>query len=253
MYIDIEKAKEEFINYANKYDLTDPMIKLKLSHSLRVMEVSNELAKMMNLNEEDTEIATIIGLLHDIARFEQQTNYHTFRDSDSIDHGDLAFEILNKDIRKYVDNDKYDSLIKTAIKNHNKFEIEQDLNERELFFCKLIRDADKLDILYEATYEFWQNNRDEVNNSELNEHVYNSFKNHELVKRIKGENYDNINNVITVLAFIFDINFKESFEIIYNKNYINKIIDSFNYKDQDVQETIRTTANEYIKNKVGIN
>lgn len=253
MYINIEKAKEEFINYAKTFDLEDPMIKLKLSHSLRVMEVSNTLAKMMNLNEEDTEIATVIGLLHDIARFEQQTKFHTFKDTESIDHGDFAVEILNKDIRKYVENDKYDSIIKTAIKNHNKFEIETGLDERELFFCKLIRDADKLDIIYEAAFEFWKENVNEVNTSELNENVFNSFKNHELVKRIKGQNYDNFNNVITVIAFIFDINYKESFEIIYTQDYINKILDRFNYKDTSIQETIKNIANEYVKNKVGIN
>ena len=253
MYIDVENAKKEFINYAKNYDLNNPMIKLKLDHPLRVMEISNKLAKMMNLNEEDTEIATVIGLLHDIARFEQYTKYNTYRDVDSRDHGDWAIEILDKDMRKYVETDKYDSLIKTAIKNHNKFEIDKGLNDRELFFCKLIRDADKIDIFYEATFMFWKDTIEQVNNSELNETAYNDFLNHKLIKRVKGENYDDINKVLTTAAFLFDINFKESFEIIYKEDYINKILNRFNYKRPEVQEKIQQEANSYIKQKVGIN
>ena len=51
----------------------------------------------------------LIGLLHDIARFEQYTKYKTFRDSISIDHGDLGVEILfeEKEIEKYDLDKKY--------------------------------------------------------------------------------------------------------------------------------------------------
>ena len=252
MYIDIEKAKEEFFKYVNNFDTNEKMIDLKLNHSIRVMEISNNLARKMNLNEEDTEIATIIGLLHDIARFEQYTQYKTFRDVDSRDHGDWAIEILNKDIRKYVKTDKYDSLIKLAIKNHNKFEIEPNLNERELLFCKIIRDADKLDILYEATYAFWIGKTEQVNNSEINKNAYKSFCDHQLIKRVKGENYDDYNKVITTVAFIFDLNFKESFKILKEKDYINIILNKFNYKDSKIENNIKRIANEYINKKVGI-
>ena len=250
MYINLDKAKDNFLKYTKNYDLKEPMINLKIEHSLRVMEISNLLAKKMNLNEEDTEIATAIGLLHDIARFEQYTKYRTYRDIDSIDHGDFAVEILDKDMRKYIETDKYDSLIKVAIRNHNKFNIEEGLSERELFFSKLIRDSDKLDILYEATYFFWRESIDIVNNSDINPNVYDAFCNHQLIKRVKGENYDNINKVLTSIAFIFDINFKESFEIIQEKNYINQILDRFDYKDKEIYENIRNIANKYIKDNI---
>ena len=48
---------------------------------------------------------------------------------------------------KLIDKEDY-QVVYTAIKNHNKFVIESNLTERELLFSKLIRDADKLDILY---------------------------------------------------------------------------------------------------------
>ena len=98
--IDIEKAKEEFINYTKNYNLEDTNIKRKQIHSLRVMEISKKIAEYIGLTPEEVKIAELIGLLHDIGRFEQYSNYHTFRDDYSIDHGDYGVQILEKEIRK---------------------------------------------------------------------------------------------------------------------------------------------------------
>ena len=70
-----------------------------------------------------------MGLLHDIARFEQYTRFQTFSDLKSIDHGDYGVEILkqNNYIRKFIDTDEYDNIIFKAIKNHNIFKIEDGL------------------------------------------------------------------------------------------------------------------------------
>ena len=69
--IDINKAKSEFMEYVKNYDQDNPRIVLKISHSFRVMEQSKKIAESINLDEEQIELATLIGLLHDIARFEQ--------------------------------------------------------------------------------------------------------------------------------------------------------------------------------------
>ena len=58
-----------------------------------------------------------------------------------------------------------------------------------------------------------------------------------------------INQIIFVIAFIFDINFEESFEIIRQKDYINKIIDRYNMSNVETKmqlEEIRKIANKYI-------
>jgi len=250
MFIDLEKAKNEFIKYTNNYDSNDDMIELKISHSIRVMEISKNIATQMDLTAEDIELATLIGLLHDIGRFDQQTKYKTFNDLKSFDHGDYGVEILDKDIRKYVETDKYDSLIKKAVKNHNKYEIEEGLSDKELLFCKIIRDADKLDILYQATYRFWSGKEELVNNSDIYDDVLDSINNEHLFKFEKGENYKNINSVLCTLGFVFDINFKESFKILKQENYINKIFDRFNYKDPQLMSNIKNKINNYIDKQI---
>lgn len=217
------------------------------------MNISKRIATGIGLSQEEIEIAGLIGLLHDIARFEQFTQFETFNDLNSFDHGNYALEILDKDIRKYIQNDKYDEIIKIAIKNHNKFEIEEGLKEKELVFAKLIRDADKIDIIHEAVEMFWKGIENQINNTKISERVENQFKSYKQIKRGKDdEKIPNIDEVIGVIAFIFDVNYRESFEIIKKEDYINKILSRFDLKDQKSKEKIeevRNIANIYINEK----
>ena len=253
MKIDLENAKEEFIKYTQGYDLNDENIDLKQKHSLRVMKISKQIAKDMRLSEEEINLATLIGLLHDIARFEQYTQYKTFRDIDSIDHGDYGAEILKKDIRRYIETPQYDEIIIKAVKNHNKYKIEEGLSLKEELFAKIIRDADKIDIMFETVDMFWKGKEDIIENSTITENVIQQFNEGSLIKRKKGEKLENsINKIISTIAFIFDINFKMSFRIIKEENYINKILKRFDIKDKYTKkevEKIRIKANEYIEEK----
>lgn len=252
MIVNLEKSKEEFLKYTENYDLENESIKRKQLHSLRVMRISKEIASGLNLNDDEKQIATLIGLLHDIARFEQYTQYKTFRDKDSIDHGDSGAKILEKDIRKYIETDKYDEIIIKAVKNHNKYSIEEGLTEKELLFAKLIRDADKIDILYEAVEIFNLGTEIEVENSKISPTFYEKICSKEQIKRTKNMQMTPADRIISFIAFIFDINFKTSFQIIQRENYINQILDRYNFKDKQTKEEvekIREIANNYIKEK----
>lgn len=246
--MNLEKAKDEFLKYTENYDLNNSNIFRKQTHSLRVMEISKQISEGLNLSQEEIELATLIGLLHDIARFEQYTKFKTFKDARSVDHGDLGVEILDKDIRKYIKTDKYDEIIKIAIKNHNKYAIENGLTKEQELFSKIVRDADKIDIIYEAIEMFWENQESEVENSKISREVVEQFKKQELINKLDKETL--IDDVVSIIAFVFDINYDVSLQIIKNNNYINKIVDRFNLKDKKTKEEleeIRKIANEYIK------
>lgn len=246
MNIDLEKAKNEFLKYTENYDLTNENIKRKQGHSIRVMNISKQIAIELKLSEEQIEVATLIGLLHDIARFEQYTQYQTYNDNRSFDHGDYGVKILDKDIRKYIETDKYDDIIKKAIKNHNKFEIEEGLNEEESLFAKIIRDADKIDILYETIEIFWKGEEKTINNTEISPEVMEKFEQNKLIKRDKNKIFCGMDKIMSVLAFIFDINYKPSFRIINENDYINQIINRFEFKDK---EKVRNIALQYLQEK----
>ena len=156
--IDFEEAEKQFKQYVSSYDMKNENIKLKLEHSFRVEQESYNIAQSLNLSEEQKELAKLIGLLHDIGRFEQVTIYNTFKDSVSIDHAEFGVEqlIKNNFIRRFISTSKYDKIIFEAIRNHNKYSIDSNLNEEEMLQAKIIRDADKLDIMNLLQYKPFQ-------------------------------------------------------------------------------------------------
>lgn len=173
--IDIENAKEVFNEYVKNFNPEDGRIKLKIEHILRVANYSKQIATNLKLNEEQIQLAELIGIFHDIGRFKQVEKYHTFSDRDSgVNHAEYSIKVLYEDnlIEKFKVDDKYNHIIKKAVLNHNKSEIETGLNEDELLFAKIIRDADKLDIITHAITEydfesvFWYS---EFNCEEINE------------------------------------------------------------------------------------
>ena len=117
--IDLEKCKEEFIKYTEQFDLENEGIKRKQEHSLRVMEESKKVAEALNLDEEKVEVAELIGLLHDIGRFEQYKMNNTYLNEMLLDHAKLGVKVLIKDdyIKKYIDDKHYIDIILKAIIN----------------------------------------------------------------------------------------------------------------------------------------
>ncbi len=240
--INLGKCKEEFLKYTETYDLQNEGIKRKQLHSLRVMEESKRVAEALKLSEEKIELAELIGLLHDIGRFEQYNRGNTYLNEMLLDHARLGVEVLIKDdyIKKYIDNEQYIPIILTAINNHNKFKIEDGLNEEEMLFAKIIRDADKLDILYEGVEIYWntQREKENVENSKISINIEQQFKVERQVKKLGNERNDTVDGLLILLSYIYDINFKETLEIINKEDYVNRILDRFDFKDEQTKERV---------------
>ncbi len=245
--IDLEKAKNEFIKYTNNYDLTNSHITRKIYHSLRVMEVSKKIAENLNLNKEQIDLATLIGLLHDIARFEQRRRYGTYYDKKSVDHGDLAVELLeeNNFIRNFIETDKYDDIIKVAIKNHNKYEIEP-LDGESLLQAKIIKDADKIDIFYQLAHQFAKD-KNAIENSEISEDYIKQLKQGKCIFRNADESA--IDELVLITSFIYDIHFDSSLKLIREENYIGKMFEQFDFdeKTQKQVDEILEIANAFLE------
>lgn len=254
--MDIENAKREFTRYVENYKyLNNEKVERKYWHSLRVMEAAGNIAKSLNLTDEEIELAKLIGLLHDIGRFEQIKRYNTFSDLLSIDHGDLGTQILQESnyIRKYIESNNYDSIILKAIKNHNKLKIEDGLSSKEMLFAKITRDADKIDIFYEGVEMFWvnQKERDIVGKSDFTKEVVNDFNNHYIINR-KNMKTD-ADDILSFIALIYDIYFKYDFIILKKEDYINRIMNKFKFEKEETQkqlEEIKKVANEFIDEKL---
>ena len=209
---------EEFLKYVDKYDNNDKEILLKRRHTLRVMELSEEIAKSLNLSEEDVELAKLCGLLHDIGRFTQIRDFNTYNDLVSLDHGDLGAEILKKDnyINKFT-NKNQDNIIK-VVKYHNKYRIPKTLSEKNRLLTKIVRDADKIDILFLFVNKETYN---KIEYTSVSKEVYNDILNKRLVRNVNVKT--SADEIVREIANIFDISYKKSFEIIKERDYVNKI------------------------------
>ncbi len=235
-----------FDEYLKKYDMNVEEINYKYHHSYRVMDNMELIAKGLELKEKDIELAKCIGILHDIGRFEQFSKYHTFKDI-QIDHGDYGVEVIKQNnILEHFNINKEDyNIVYTAIKNHNKYSIEKGLTQRELLFSKMIRDADKLDIIYvfgEPQIRDFVHEDD----SEISEQIKRDFYKNKILK------YSNIkthsDRIPTYLAYIYDINYNITLKAIKEKQYIEKIYNSLKNKEKYTEyfEYIK----EYMKKRV---
>lgn len=243
--IDIEKCKYEFKKYVGNYDMDNDMISRKYYHSLRVALLCKNIAISLHLSADDVLLAETIGILHDIGRFEQAKLYNTYNDHISVDHAMLGQNILldNNYLNNYVENSEIKEIILIAIFNHNKLKIENNLTERQLLFCKIIRDADKIDIYRLIIEEDYYH----VNDGGPNSKVIDDILNYRSVNKANAKTM--IDELICTFGFIFDINYVESIIIINENNYIEKLYSkTLNYYSEykNILAAIKENINKYI-------
>jgi len=251
--MNVDKIKNVFNNYISRYDMGESAIKLKYDHSYRVMNICKEIAKDLNMNEEDTNLAMTIGLLHDYSRFEQWDKFKTFNDDESIDHGDLAVAQLfgDNEIDKFDIPISYYQTIYYAIKYHNKYEYPENISKRDMMFCKLIKDADKLDIYYLISIGKIKITDDE---SDITPNISDEFYEEKLLR--KGARKTNSDRIVFYLCMMYDLNFKYSYNYIKENGILEKIYNLinknekfkpyFNYMDNYLEEGNK----EYVRKKI---
>lgn len=254
MSIDIIKAKKAFKEYVKNYDPNDKKVKLKIAHIERVSQIAKQLAENLNLDEEDVKLAELIGLLHDIGRFEQIKRYHTFIDKNSVNHGELGAKILFEEglIRDFIEDTKFDEIIKLSILNHNKTTIQEGLTQREELHAKIIRDADKTDILYLLTFEdkqaAWE--KDDLSNDKITDEIYREFMEDKKIDYTKRETSADL--LVCHFAYAYDLNFKETYKIIKENKYYDEIYIRFIFNNKETMERynkIYEKVKQYIEEK----
>ena len=239
LHIDFKVAKAAFEKYLDEYDRTDDKIHLKIVHTYCVVDAAEEIATRMHLREEDVQLAKIIGLLHDIGRFEQIKRLHSFEPG-TMDHAMYGADLLfgpEQMIRRFVKDPSFDQLICVAIAKHSDFKLEGIEDERTLLHARLIRDADKLDncrVKLEASIEAMLGVSEEVAGEGLiSPAVWESCLRRESV--LSADRHVPVDYWVSYLAQYYDINFPETCEIIEEEDYITKIAGRLTYQEQDTR------------------
>lgn len=243
-----------FAEYVRNYDPSDEKIKLKIDHTYRVAGLCQRIAESLGLSEPDVDIAWLLGMLHDIGRFEQIRRFGTFNDVQSVDHAEFGADLLFKEglIRKFAEgyyeecelaepenqedeqiiknnehHNKDTGLLEMAIRQHNKYRVKEDLTERQRMFCDILRDADKVDIfkvnadipmeiIYDVTTE-------ELKNGIITKEVLESFYKKETV--LKSVRRSAVDHIVGHISLLFELVYKESYRQVREQGYVYKLLD----------------------------
>lgn len=252
--ISIEHAKSAFHNFIQQFDVDDPKISLKIRHTYCVMDACEYLANEMKLDKTDHDLAILIGLLHDIGRFEQLTRFNSYDDS-LICHAQCGIEVLfdQGHIRDFITSDKYDHIIYHAIKNHSAYAIAPGLNSQELLHAQIIRDADKIDnyrVKRDDTIEALLDiSAEELGTYEISDHIFETFASHKTI--LKGDRVTPMDKWVSFLALLFDFNYAPSFQYILEHDYINAIVERIPYSNSDTarkMNAIKKIATDFCLN-----
>ncbi len=196
---------------------------MKREHSLRVRRECSEIIRSLDLSEHDCFVNEVAGLLHDIGRFEQYTRYRTFVDLKSEDHGQLGIAVL-KSLNLLTGFDASDvAHLLTAISCHNRRAIPTDMSDRELLIAKVVRDADKLDIM-NVVLDYYRH--PEVNDTvtlDLEDSPAISMPIIQSVIRRESVAMRDLRTVtdfkLAQLGWVYDLNFTRSFQIYLERGY----------------------------------
>jgi hypothetical protein len=156
--VQARELKRWFLRYAarkvRKHPRHREAMLLKVTHSIRVSRICAAIGAELGLDRDRLRLARTIGLLHDVARFEQLIRYDTFVDSVSVDHGDLGAELLcEAPLVKALTADDC-AILLHAVRHHNAATIPKESASGIAFYLKLVRDSDKLDI-YRVLSRIW--------------------------------------------------------------------------------------------------
>ncbi len=257
--IDRKKVLDEFARYTNEYDAANPKIKLKIDHTYRVASLCERIARSIDLSDEDVDLTWCSGMLHDIGRFEQLRRYNTFVDSKSIDHARFGIELLygpDRLLDRFFDNtddEEFFHLLYTAIYYHSDYRLPEDLNEREVMFANILRDADKVDIfrvnIDTPLEDIYNVTTEELMNSEVSPEVMEAFREeHAILRELK---HTAVDNIVGHMALFFELVYPYSLDATRSQGYYDQLLEftSENNKTNQQLEEIRGVVNDFYQRK----
>lgn len=179
------------------------MCELKTVHTRQVAKNCLQIAGSMGLNDYDRDMAWVIGELHDFARFGQAVVTKCLDDTERFNHARLGARILFThgliediipDYDQICELDR--RVMEKAVYHHSDYRLPGDLTERELLFCRIIREADQLDIFRTIVETGWEINygcsRETLLEGDISEAIEAAFYRHTMAdysKRVTPADY----------------------------------------------------------------
>jgi putative nucleotidyltransferase with HDIG domain len=204
-------------------------IELKEHHTRRVLDEIRALCESENVSGDDARLAETAALLHDVGRLEQYVEHRGVVDMHSEDHGRLGIEVLKREnVLADLDEETRD-LIFRVISYHNKAKPPEDETARCLLLTRLLRDADKLDILGLMIRDY-ENPEDEVaelitlglpDSPEVSPEVIADLDAGSIVLAEHLKTFTDFR--LLLMGWVHDIHFTRTFEQFAERRYLERI------------------------------
>lgn len=208
-------------------------IRLKEEHTYRVCGNITLLSKKLGLSPGDILLAKTMALFHDLGRFKQYRRYGTFNDRASQNHAELGVaEIALHDVLS-VCRQSESELITSAIAYHNAAALPEGQEERTLFFTRLLRDADKLDI-WRVFCDYYRQRRQRPGEAP-NQTIELGLPDlptcsPAVVAALQEGRYARMEDLRTLndfkllqISWVYDLNFQPAFKVLQKRGYIEQI------------------------------
>ncbi len=229
----LANIRQWFSDYTEGFQHDDAEIRqnieLKKTHTERVCREILDIGEALGLNADEQRLAEIIALLHDAGRFPQYVHYGTFKDSVAGNHALMGLEV----IREHRLLDPLDATVRRivlrAVRYHNRIALPEGEEQPFLFYEKLIRDADKLDVWKVVLDYYYREDRTRNNAIELDlpdTPGYSSSVVEDLRKKkiVDLKHVKNMNDFkLLQMGWIFDINFVPTRERIAERRYLQRL------------------------------
>jgi putative nucleotidyltransferase with HDIG domain len=232
----LSKLRAWFQEYVSGMTSDDPAVRenmaLKAEHTRRVCETIVHIAESLDLAGEDLCVAEACALLHDIGRFEQYRRYGTFSDGRSEDHAALGVKIIEANRVLCGFEAAVADIIVRVVRYHNRAFLPAQEGARCLFFLKLLRDADKLDI-WRVVAEYYHNAGDNRNpaleldlpdTDRVSDPVYASLMKGEVAQMADLKTLSDFK--LLQIGWVYDIHFPRTFQMVREKGYLEAIRDA---------------------------
>ena len=232
---EIERRCEE---YFSVYDVTKErtrrMCEAKTVHSRIVASNCEDIARGLDFDRYDTDLAWIIGELHDFGRFGQIIVTHTFQDTGRWNHAHLGASLLFKHglvddlIPNWDEVDQEDRVVmEKAIYHHSDFHLPEDLTPREHTFCRLIQEADQTDIFRTIVKAGWEtiygHTKEEMLDSDFSDAIVQAILRHELADYSKRTTYADFH--LAHIALCFGLKSKPARQKVVEQGYLKQMMD----------------------------
>ncbi len=252
------ELKEWFLGYCDTFNLENgkhqQSIELKKKHTFDVCKWAVKIGERQGLSRRDLLIAETSALLHDTGRFEQCRSYGTFWDKHSFNHAEAGAGIIrqNRLLQRFSTAEQH--IITTAVRYHNAFRIPDSIRGRELFFLKLLRDADKIDILSIFSHYYHQpvEKRCHIAGLDLQDckgyspAILDDLRNH------RNTNRDLVrtttDHLLLKFSFLFDINFDDSLKILVKEGCIERLEKALP-DAREIRDVVRGIRNYFMENR----